>query len=118
MKNVKSLWLSLLALTLSSCSHTQFPDFPVFSVAGDLQAGADYTWVGHDEVGEISMQEVIDILEDGAIIIRSNDWKRQKAAGETACIALGSMCSQQVLESLRNADERSKRLGTKPSVYE
>ncbi len=108
----KWLFLSLcVGPALSGCSHVQFPDFKLYSVAGSVMAGADYAYTGHDETGEISMQELFKILEDGAIIMESKDFKRQKIASEQACVQLGAACSFEILQAIQKADERTSKLG-------
>ncbi len=102
------LLLFLLAiLALSGCTHVQFPDMRLYSVAGDLQAGADYVYTGHDEQGEVGMKELIDLLEDGAIIMSSEDFKRNKTATEQACIALGNQCSFEIRQALEDFNQRT-----------
>lgn len=114
MKNVKRLSLILLATTLlASCGHVEIPDIKIYSVAGDLQAGADFVHTGHDEIGEVSMHEIVKILEDGAIIMSSQDFKRNKTAIEQACYKLGKACSYEVRKAITDFNRRSDQLRKK-----
>lgn len=104
--STKSRLLSLFAiLALSSCA-VEFPDIKLYSVAGTLQAGADYAYTGHDETGEITMEELFHMLEDGAIIMVSEDYMKQKTAAEQACIKLGAGCSFEIKQALKDSDRR------------
>ena len=110
-KNVRKLLLSLLGIQLlNSCSHVTVPDIQLYSVAGDLQAGADFVYTGHDEVGEVSMHEIIAILEDGAVCMSSDDFKRNKTAIEQSCYKLGNACSYEVRQAISDFNRRSSQL--------
>lgn len=78
----------------------------VCSVAGTLMAGANCAFTGHDENIELSMSELIKFLEDGALIVSSEDYKRNKTAAEQACYKLGAACGFEVRKALEDADKR------------
>lgn len=80
----------------------------IYSIAGIIQAGADKVSTCSDETSEVSMSKIFDILEDGAIIIPSEDFKRNKTATEQACYALGSACSYEVRQAIQDFNRRTE----------
>lgn len=108
MRNVEKLSLSLfVGALLSSCASVQMPCMDVYSIAGIMQAGADKASTCSDETSEVSMHEIFKILEDGAIIIPSNDFKRNKTASEQACYKLGARCSYEVRQAIQDFNRRT-----------
>lgn len=82
-------------------------------MAGDLQAGADWVSTCSDESGEISMHDLIEMLEDGAIIMSSPDFKSGKTETEQSCYKLGAMCSYEVRKSIQDFNRRTDKLRNK-----
>jgi hypothetical protein len=78
----------------------------VHAVPGDLMAGANWAYTGHDETGEMSFREFIDFLEGGALCVSSEDYKRNKIATEQACYKLGAACGYEVRKTIADTDRR------------
>lgn len=109
--NTKQLLLSLFAiLALSACASIRYPDMKVYAVPGAIIAGANWSYTGHDETGEISFKELIELLEGGALIVSSEDYKRNKIASEQACYKLGAACGFEVRKTIADTDRRINKI--------
>ncbi len=105
-KSIKSPLLFLLAtLVLSGCKNVVVPDVQICSVAGIIAAGADCSFTGHDENSEINVKELIDLLEDGAIIISHNDRLKEQTALDQLCYDAGAQCTYEVKTLIKNMAE-------------
>lgn len=82
----------------------------VCSVAGTLMAGANCAYTGEDTTEELSMAKLIELLEGGALIVSSEDYKRNKTAAEQACYKLGPACGFEVRKAIEDADKRIQQV--------
>jgi hypothetical protein len=95
----------------------QVPDIKICAVAGHLIVGMDCAFTGHDETSQMSMQQEVKFLEDGALCMSSVDYLRLKNAVESLCYKMGSACQYEQLQATtaRLESLRGKAKGTLPA---
>lgn len=103
MQFTKKLLLILCATTLLvSCKKVIVPDVKGCTVRGIFQAGANCSWTGHSEDTEITVIELIKMLEDGAIVMSSGDRIKEKNTMETLCYNAGDNCTYEMKQYIEN----------------
>ena len=70
----------------------------------------DCAQTGSDRTSEINMIEMVKFLEEGAICMSSEDYKRQKNAIEQACVQLGNACTFETKQAIKEVDTRVSSL--------
>lgn len=93
----KHLLISLFAsalLLLEAC--VTVPNTSACAVAGTITAGAICSETQTDKTWDITFDQLIAMLEAGAIIQSADDWGKNKTALEQACRELGSRCSYDI----------------------
>lgn len=94
----KLLLASLFVLVLSGC--VTVPNTTACTVAGTMSAGAICAETLTDKTSDLTLAQLIEMLEAGAIIQSADDWGKNKTALETACRELGSRCSYEVKKAI------------------
>lgn len=98
---MKNLLILLSTILISSCGSINIHDTKACSVAGMVSAGANCVTAITGVKSELSFDELIDLLEGGAIIVPVNDFVNMKGDLEAACVR--TKCNKKVKKKISDA---------------
>jgi len=75
-----------------------------------MSAGADCVHLLSDDKRALTLDELIDLLETGAIITPVNDFVSLKTSLEEACILLKDRCTQDIKKKLNDVNKNLQGL--------
>jgi len=101
---MKSLLILLSTILISSCGSINIHDTKACSVAGKVSAGANCVTALSGVKSQLSFDELIDLLESGAIIVPVNDFVNMKGDLEAACVRI--KCNKKVKKKINDAFNR------------
>jgi N-acetyl-anhydromuramyl-L-alanine amidase AmpD len=106
------LWLILSFLILSNCKQVKIQDDEICAVAGRMVVGGDcYTLITKTH-REISMDEIIEMLENGAFIVPSETFTNLKTNIEVLCQYQKNTCTaaKSIEQSLKQQKKEFKKV--------
>lgn len=100
-KHCLSLFALALSFVFASCAVT-VPNTRVCAVAGVMAAGADCAYTRSDKMESLTLAELIELLEAGAMIQSAQDWNKNATVIEQLCKMLGPKCNYEEVKKSVN----------------